>query len=80
MGRYIPPPAFSPDGGHVLVGMPVQAGESYVAVVEVRGGRVVQRLNRFEGTNYAIGFTADGEQAWVSANAVGALYDVEPVR
>jgi hypothetical protein len=79
-GRNIPPPAFSPDGGHVLVGMPVLAGESYVAVVEVRGGRVVQRLNTFEGTNYAIGFTADGEQAWVSANGVVALYDVGPVR
>jgi hypothetical protein len=76
----IPLPAFSPDGGHVLIGMPVLAGESYVAVVEVRGGRVVQRLNTFEGTNYAIGFAADGEQAWVSANGVVALYDVEPVR
>jgi hypothetical protein len=79
-GRSIPRPAFSPDDGHVLVGMPVLAGESQVAVVEVRGGRVVQRLNTFEGTNYAIGFTADGEQAWVSANGVVALYDVGPVR
>lgn len=50
-GRNIPPPAFSPEGGHVLIGMPVLAGKSYVAVVEVRGGRVLQRLNTFEGTN-----------------------------
>jgi hypothetical protein len=71
-------PAFSPDGRWLLIGLPRVDGETDVAVVSVADGKVLQRLGSRGTTRYAMGFTASGREAWISAGGATAFYDVAP--
>jgi len=64
-------PAIRGDGRYALVSVPPEEGASKlpIALVDMRNGRIVQRVAPFSVGGYpqSLGFTADGRRAWVAA-------------
>jgi len=60
-------PAISPDGRYALIQLPSDAERQWVALIDMRNGRVLQRLSpALIGNGYPqAGFATDGRSAWL---------------
>jgi hypothetical protein len=69
--------AVSPDGRHALIVLPPGPDDHMTyALVELRTGRIVQRIRPLPGWDYeqSFGFTADGRRAWVATGGMMLFY------
>jgi len=76
--RQSAPPVISQDGRHALIELPPEGDRAPIALIDMRTGRIVQRIAPFHIWTYkhSFGFTAGGRRAWVSVGDEILVYEV----
>lgn len=71
-------PAISGDGRHALIEIPPTSDRAPIALIDMRTGRIVQRIAPTLTGSYrpSFGFTAGGRRVWVDVGNVILFYEV----
>jgi hypothetical protein len=72
-------PAVSPDGRYALITMPAdKSGKPHIALISMRDGGILQRLNSPWGSECTLGFGRDSKTAWMSGGSGIVKYRLTP--
>jgi len=75
------PPVIGGDGNYALIPLPPTSDRAPIALIDMRTGRIVQRIAPTLTGSYtpSFGFTAGGRRAWVEIGNVILVYEVGDV-